>query len=239
MRSAAATVPPLGKVLKSCYTEESQEQWPPTFSNGKSLEQSGLCPALSDTLEQSDKKGSWFETWPRVQWSVGLSSRCPVSRSGRVPAGQPSLQQSTKLSLMPGCPDRNFFSDKYLRKHLKDSQTVRKKILGSEKNKDWMFLDLKKYHVWRKPGTSHHLFNTSSTGGGSIRPLGWQRQLGQQVQIFTWWKDDPEVLGPQTGVKVHLSTTQLFGWTLTSTPLNKSLERQKNLSVYPDCGTES
>ncbi|KAK3517617.1 hypothetical protein QTP70_013287 [Hemibagrus guttatus] len=59
----------------------------------------------------------------------------------------------------------------YVKRHLKDSQTMRNKILWSEETKIELFGLNGKRHVWRKPGTSHHLANTIPTvkhGGGSI-----------------------------------------------------------------------
>ncbi|KAK3522444.1 hypothetical protein QTP86_011011 [Hemibagrus guttatus] len=55
--------------------------------------------------------------------------------------------------------------------HLKDSQTMRNKILWSDETKIELFGLNGKRHVWRKPGTAHHLPNTIPTvkhGGGSI-----------------------------------------------------------------------
>ncbi|KAK3557580.1 hypothetical protein QTP70_030511, partial [Hemibagrus guttatus] len=56
-------------------------------------------------------------------------------------------------------------------RHLKDSQTMRNKILWSDATKIELFGLNGKRHVWRKPGTAHHLANTIPTvkhGGGSI-----------------------------------------------------------------------
>uniref|UniRef100_A0AAQ4QPQ8 Transposase Tc1-like domain-containing protein n=1 Tax=Gasterosteus aculeatus aculeatus TaxID=481459 RepID=A0AAQ4QPQ8_GASAC len=56
----------------------------------------------------------------------------------------------------------------FAKKHPKDSQTMRNKILWSDETK--IGLNAKR-HVWRKPGTAHHLANTIPTvqhGGGSI-----------------------------------------------------------------------
>ncbi|KAL0156514.1 hypothetical protein M9458_047760 [Cirrhinus mrigala] len=57
------------------------------------------------------------------------------------------------------------------KKHLKDSKMVRNKILWSDETKIELFGLNSKRHVWRKPGTAHHLSNTVPTvkhGGGSI-----------------------------------------------------------------------
>ncbi|MPV02323.1 IS630 family transposase [Escherichia coli] len=59
----------------------------------------------------------------------------------------------------------------FAKKHLKDSQTMRNKILWSDETKIELFGLNAKRHVWRKPGTAHHLANTIPTvkhGGGSI-----------------------------------------------------------------------
>ncbi|KAG2457775.1 TCB1 transposase, partial [Polypterus senegalus] len=55
--------------------------------------------------------------------------------------------------------------------HLKDSQTMRNKILWSDETKIELFGVNARRHVWRKPGTAHHQANTIPTvkhGGGSI-----------------------------------------------------------------------
>ena len=57
------------------------------------------------------------------------------------------------------------------KKHQKDSQTMRNKILWSDETKIELFSFNSKYHVWRKPGTTHQLPNTIPMvkhGGGSI-----------------------------------------------------------------------
>uniref|UniRef100_A0A8C2KAX2 Uncharacterized protein n=1 Tax=Cyprinus carpio TaxID=7962 RepID=A0A8C2KAX2_CYPCA len=54
---------------------------------------------------------------------------------------------------------------------LKDSQTMRNKIIWSDETKIELLGLNGKCNVWRKPGTAHHLANTISTvkhGGGSI-----------------------------------------------------------------------
>ncbi|KAK3550784.1 hypothetical protein QTP70_005464 [Hemibagrus guttatus] len=59
----------------------------------------------------------------------------------------------------------------FAKRHLKDSQTMRNKILWSDETKIELFGLNGKRHVWRKPGTAHHLANTIHTvkhGGGSI-----------------------------------------------------------------------
>uniref|UniRef100_A0AAQ4QMX9 Transposase Tc1-like domain-containing protein n=1 Tax=Gasterosteus aculeatus aculeatus TaxID=481459 RepID=A0AAQ4QMX9_GASAC len=59
----------------------------------------------------------------------------------------------------------------FAKKHPNDCQTMRNKILGSDETKIELLPLNAKRHVWRKPGTAHHLANTIPTvkqGGGSI-----------------------------------------------------------------------
>ncbi|KAG2462686.1 TCB1 transposase, partial [Polypterus senegalus] len=59
----------------------------------------------------------------------------------------------------------------FAKRHLKDSETMRNKILWSDETKIELFGVNAWRHVWRKPGTAHHQANTIPTvknGGGSI-----------------------------------------------------------------------
>ncbi|KAK1805775.1 hypothetical protein P4O66_001955 [Electrophorus voltai] len=59
----------------------------------------------------------------------------------------------------------------FAKRHLKDSQTMRNKILWSDETKIELFGLNVKPHVSKKPGTTHHLANTIPTvkhGSGSI-----------------------------------------------------------------------
>ncbi|KAG2467141.1 TC1A transposase, partial [Polypterus senegalus] len=59
----------------------------------------------------------------------------------------------------------------FAKKHLKDSQTMRNKILWSDETKIELFGVNARCHVWRKLGTARHQANTIPTvkhGGGSI-----------------------------------------------------------------------
>jgi len=47
----------------------------------------------------------------------------------------------------------------FAKKHMKDSQTMRNKILWSDETKIELFGVKSKRYVWRKPGTAHHLPN--------------------------------------------------------------------------------
>ncbi|KAK3553367.1 hypothetical protein QTP70_003532 [Hemibagrus guttatus] len=63
----------------------------------------------------------------------------------------------------------------FAKRHLKHSQTMSNKIFWSDETKIELFGLNGKHHVWRRPGTSHHLANTIPTvkhGGGSIMPWG-------------------------------------------------------------------
>ncbi|KAL1275969.1 hypothetical protein QQF64_035592 [Cirrhinus molitorella] len=60
---------------------------------------------------------------------------------------------------------------KFAKRHLKDSQTMRNKILWADETKIELFGLNVKHHFWRKPDTAHHLANTIPTvkhGGVSI-----------------------------------------------------------------------
>ncbi|KAG2468538.1 TCB1 transposase, partial [Polypterus senegalus] len=72
----------------------------------------------------------------------------------------------------------------FTKRHLKDSQTMRNKILWSDETKIELFGVNARRHVWRKPGTAHHQANTIPTvkhGGGSI--MLWGAGTGRLVRI--------------------------------------------------------
>ncbi|KAG2461149.1 TCB1 transposase, partial [Polypterus senegalus] len=59
----------------------------------------------------------------------------------------------------------------FAKRHLKDSQTMKNKLLWSDETKIELFGVNTRRHFWRKPGTAHHQANTIPTvkhGGGSI-----------------------------------------------------------------------
>ncbi|KAG2459227.1 TCB1 transposase, partial [Polypterus senegalus] len=59
----------------------------------------------------------------------------------------------------------------FAKRHLKDSQTIRNKIIWSDETNIQLFGVNARRHVLRKPGTAHHQANTIPTvkhGGGSI-----------------------------------------------------------------------
>ena len=90
----------------------------------------------------------------------GPSSTPPIRLYGGVARRKPLLSKRH----MSVCLE-------FSKRHLKDSQTVRNKILWPDETKIEHFGLNAKHYVWRKPGTTHHLANTIPTVkhvGGSI-----------------------------------------------------------------------
>ncbi|KAG2456434.1 TCB1 transposase, partial [Polypterus senegalus] len=76
----------------------------------------------------------------------------------------------------------------FAKRHLKDSQTMRNKILWSDETKIELFGVNARHHVWRKPGTAHHQANTIPTvkhGGGSIMLWGRNWETSQDKGKMT------------------------------------------------------
>ncbi|KAG2466986.1 TCB1 transposase, partial [Polypterus senegalus] len=76
----------------------------------------------------------------------------------------------------------------FAKRHLKDSQTMRNKILWSDETKIELFGVNARRHIWRKPGTAHHQANTIPSvkhGGGSIMLWGCfsAAETGRLVRI--------------------------------------------------------
>ncbi|KAG2463554.1 TC1A transposase, partial [Polypterus senegalus] len=76
----------------------------------------------------------------------------------------------------------------FAKRHLKDSEMVRNKILWSDETNIELFGLNSKRYVWRQPGTAHHLSNTVLTvkhGGGSIMLWGCfsAARIGRLVAI--------------------------------------------------------
>ncbi|KAG2463873.1 TCB1 transposase, partial [Polypterus senegalus] len=79
---------------------------------------------------------------------------------GRVARRKPLLSKRHKAA-----------SVELAKRHLKDSQTMRNKILWSDETKIELFGVNARHHIWRKPGTADHQANAIRTvkhGGGSI-----------------------------------------------------------------------
>ncbi|KAG2466651.1 TCB1 transposase, partial [Polypterus senegalus] len=69
----------------------------------------------------------------------------------------------------------------FAKRHLKDTQTMRNKILWSDETKIELFGVNARNHVWGNPGTAHHQANTIPTvkhGGGSIMLWGCVSSAG-------------------------------------------------------------
>ena len=96
----------------------------------------------------------------------------PVWRWENLPEEQPFLLHCTKQAFMVGWPDGSHSSvNEYAKRPLKDSQTMRNQMICSDETKIELFGLNAKRHIWRKPGTAHHLANTIPTvkhGWGSI-----------------------------------------------------------------------
>ncbi|KAG2465827.1 TC1A transposase, partial [Polypterus senegalus] len=135
------------------------------FETTRTLPRAGRPPKLSEKgLSQGGD-----------QEPNGHSVRAPEVLCGE---RRPSLQQSTNQACMVEWPDGSLLTKRHMaahlefaKRHLKDSQTMRNKILWSDETKIELFGVNARRHVWRKPGTAHHHANTIPTvkhGGGSI-----------------------------------------------------------------------
>ncbi|KAJ4935274.1 hypothetical protein JOQ06_016810, partial [Pogonophryne albipinna] len=70
--------------------------------------------------------------------------------------------------------------------HLEYSQTMRNQIVWFDETQMDLFGLNAKHHIWRNPGTTHHLANTIPTvkhGGGSIMLWGSFSGTGRLVRI--------------------------------------------------------
>uniref|UniRef100_A0AAQ4QG94 Tc1-like transposase DDE domain-containing protein n=1 Tax=Gasterosteus aculeatus aculeatus TaxID=481459 RepID=A0AAQ4QG94_GASAC len=96
--------------------------------------------------------------------------RCSIKRR------EPSRRTTISAALHKSGPfgrvarQKPLLSKKHMTARLEDSQTMRNKIIWSDETKIELFGLNSKRHVWRKPGTAHHLANTIPTvkHGGSI-----------------------------------------------------------------------
>ena len=102
-------------------------------------------------------------------------------------------------------------------RHMKaqnDSQTVKSKILWSDQTKIELFDLNSRHHVWRKPGTAHHLPNTLPTvkhgSGGSIMLWGCfpVAETGWQVRVEENLNEVTEIFLLKTWPKLPLPTGQ-------------------------------
>ena len=130
-----------------------------TYSE-RTLEQPGLFLELAAWPNWTiGREGPWQEKWEKP------------------PEGQPSLQHYWsglygRVARRKHCLSKRHMKPRFeQKKHLKDSQTVRNKIHWSDETQIELFGLISKFHVWMKPGTTHHLPNTIQMvkhGGGSI-----------------------------------------------------------------------
>ena len=108
----------------------------------------------------------------------------------------------------------------FAKKHMKDSQTMRNKILWSDETKIELFGVNSKRYVWRNPGTAqynpnsetwwwqHHAMGVFFSCRDRTTGWNWRKDECGQVQRYPGRKPLPECSGPQTGPKVHLPTRQ-------------------------------
>ena len=90
--------------------------------------------------------------------------------SGRVARRKPLLNKRHMTALL-----------EFSKRHLKDSKTMRNKIIWSDETKIEHFDLNDKHHIRWKPGTAHHLANTIPTvkhDGGSIMLWGYFSAAG-------------------------------------------------------------
>ena len=91
--------------------------------------------------------------WPRTRWSLWQSSRVPLWRWDNHLCSTPPNQASMK----PLFSKRHMTAHlEFAKRHLKDSQTIKNKILWSDETKIELFGLNAKHHIWRKPATMHY-----------------------------------------------------------------------------------
>lgn len=104
-------------------------------------------------------------------------------------------------------------------KHLKDSKMLRNKVLWCDETKIELFGFNSKRHVWRKPGTAHHLSNTVPTvkHGGVFQLQG----LDDWLQLRERW------MRPSTGI----SWKKTFSWVLRTSDWAEGLPSNKTMTL--------
>jgi hypothetical protein len=99
----------------------------------------------------------------------------------------------------------------YAKRHLKDPQTIRNKVLWSDETKIEFFGLIAKSHFWRKAGTIptvHHAVGMFYSCRDWETSQGRGKDERRKVERDPWWKPAPERSGPKTGAKVHLPKGQ-------------------------------
>ena len=144
------------------------------FVTTKTLPRAGPLP--------NEGEGPWSGRWPRTQWSLWQSSRVPLCRWLSFWKVLPSLQHSTKQAFYGRVARRKPLLSKrhmtarleFAKGPLKDSQTMRNKILWSDETKIESFGLNAKWHIWRKPGTIPTLkHGARSEDVGSLNSSCW------------------------------------------------------------------
>ena len=91
----------------------------------------------------------------------------------KLPQGQPTLHHTLILGIMAVARGKHLLSERHMKACLAPKEAP--KGLSDCEKQDLISLNSKR-HVWRKPGTAHHLHNTIPTvkhGSGSIRLWGF------------------------------------------------------------------
>jgi hypothetical protein len=134
-------------------------QWPPSLLNGISLNLVILLRA-GRLAKLSNRGRKAFLRELTKDPMVTLEHSSSVEIGEKLPEGQSSLQHSTNKSFMVERPDRSHSSVKgtwqpawSLPKGNWRTQTMRNKIIWSDKTTIQLFGLNAKHHVWRKPGT--------------------------------------------------------------------------------------
>ncbi|KAG2469857.1 TCB1 transposase, partial [Polypterus senegalus] len=128
------------------------------FETTRTLPRDGRSSKLSDRGRRALVRGVTKN--PMVTLSQPINHLNQLGLYGRVARQKPLLSKRHMEAHL-----------EFAKRHLKDSQTMRNKILWSDETKIELFGVNARRHIWRKPGTAHHQANTIPTvkhGGGSI-----------------------------------------------------------------------
>jgi hypothetical protein len=124
----------------------------------------------------------------------------------------------------------------FAKRHLKDSQTMRNKILWFWWNQDWTLWPegqaSRLEETWLHPygeawWWQHHAVGMFFSGRDWETSQVWGKDKVSKVQRDPWWKPAPEHSGPQTGAKVPLPTGQ---WPRHTAKTTQEWLRDKSLN---------